>query len=157
EVPAFEFAKRPRYGLASGTHEFGNLLMRERKLDLCSRFGWLSITSPREQKSSHFFGCGRGKSNAAELFASPAVEDSELFHNTSVHLGRRGEQVKEIFPPNEGDLARVERFRRNLVRSLCENGHEAEDFAGLGNAQDQGSSRAGANRKLHFAGAKHKH
>src|SRR5262249_25018316 len=73
------------------------------------------------------------------------------------HFRMLREQVQEIIAPDESYLAGAERFRRDLVASLGKNGHETEDFAGLGDAQDQGSARAGTDGELHFAGTKHEY
>jgi hypothetical protein len=68
-----------------------------------------------------------------------------------------GEQLQEIVAPDEGDLARMKCFRRHLIRSIGENGHQAENFSRLGDPQDQRLSRARTNGELHLSGAKHEH
>src|SRR6516225_6254643 len=137
EMLVLEIAERTRDGLAGRPDKRRNLFVREWKLDLCSCLGQLSFGGPVEQKARYFLRNGSRKAHSTQLLTGSVVERCGLLNYSLMHLGMLCEKPKEIIAADEGELAGMQGFRSYFVRCVGENRHQSEDFAGLGNAENE--------------------
>src|SRR5579862_5941897 len=96
------------------------------------------------------------ESHGADLTTGRVVFVAELLGNAQAGLAMFPQEALEVLALDEVDLARVDSFRRQLVRLAADACAKTQNFAGFGDFQDQRLAVSRADRQFHATFAKDK-
>ena len=113
----FEIAQRARNRLSSCADEFSNLFVRQRQFYSGPLFRLLYSGGPRQEKPGEFFLGGGRQTHRSQLFAGSLILHGHLPGHALGCFGMLGHKALEVFPANEGNLARTNRFRGHFIRA----------------------------------------
>lgn len=151
--PSAEIGEQARYGLAGRADHLGNFLVGEGELGAHLAVFFRIVGGPFQKEARELLAGGMREADGAHFGDGSLIGFTELLGNAESGLAIVLQETKEFIAGDEFGLNGFDDDCGELITCAGDRGGQAEDLAGIGNAQNEGFAVGGRGRKLDAAAA----